>query len=86
LLQSPTPSSLPSEEEVRETQKNHPIDLFLANSNPLHFKTIEFSPKKTLKINPSLSALEEENLCNMLRENLEAFAFSYKVLEIILGG
>ena len=27
LLQSPTPSSLPLEEEVSETQRNHPIDL-----------------------------------------------------------
>eukprot|EP00253_Pinus_taeda_P005022 PITA_05022 len=78
LLQSPTPSSLPLEEDVRETQKNHPIELRLANSNPLHVKTIEFGPEKTLKINPSLSTLEEEELCNMLRENLEAFAWSYK--------
>eukprot|EP00253_Pinus_taeda_P026388 PITA_26388 len=78
LLQSLTPSSLPLEEEVRETQNNHPIDLCLANSNPLHVKTIEFGPEKTLKINPSLSALEEEKLCNILRENLESFAWSYK--------
>eukprot|EP00253_Pinus_taeda_P030117 PITA_30117 len=81
LLQSPTPSSLPLEEEVRGTQNNHPIDLCLANSNPLCVKTIEFFPKKTLKINPSLSALEEENLCNMLRENLEAFARSYNEMK-----
>ena len=42
LLQSPTPSSLPLEEEERETQNNHPTYLCLANSNPLHVKTIEF--------------------------------------------
>ena len=57
LLQSPTPSSLPLEGEVSETQNNHPIDLCLANSNPLCVKTIDSSPEKTLKINPSLSAL-----------------------------
>jgi len=53
----------------------------LADSNPLHGKTIEFSPEKTLKINPSLSTLEKEKLCNMLRENLEAFTWSYKEMK-----
>ena len=68
LLQSPTPSSLPlEEEEVKETLNNHQIDLFLADSNPLRVKTIEFGPEKTLKINPSFSAFEEEKLCNMLK-------------------
>ena len=61
LFQSPTPSSLPLDEEVRETQNNNPIDLCLIDSKPLRVKTIEFGPKKTLKINPSLSALEEES-------------------------
>eukprot|EP00253_Pinus_taeda_P001941 PITA_01941 len=80
LLQIPTPSSLPLEEEVRETQKNHPNDLCLANSNPLLVQTISVL-EKTLKINPSLSTLEEEKLCNMLRENLEAFTWSYKEMK-----
>ncbi len=34
-----------------------------------------------MKINPSLSTFEEEKLCNMLRENLEAFAWSYKEMK-----
>ena len=51
------------------------------DSNPLRVKTIEFGPEKTLKINPSLSALEEEKLCNMLSENLEAFAWSYNEMK-----
>ena len=81
LVQSPTPSSLPLEKEVRETKNNHPIKLCVANSNPLCVKTIEFNPEKTLKTNPSLSALEEEKLCNMLRENIEAVAWSYKEMK-----
>ena len=64
LLQSPTPGSLPLEEEVRETKNNHPIELCLDDSNPLSVKTIELGPDRTLKINPSLSALKEEKLCN----------------------
>jgi len=81
LLQRPTPSSLALEQRVRETHNNHPIDLCLANSNPLRVKTIECGPEKTLQINTSLSALEEEKLCNMLRENLEAFTWSYKEMK-----
>jgi len=34
-----------------------------------------------LKINPSLSTSEEEQLCNLLRENLEAFAWNYKEMK-----
>eukprot|EP00253_Pinus_taeda_P034284 PITA_34284 len=81
LLQIPTPSSLPLEEEVKATLNNHQLDLCLANSNPLQVKTIEFGPEKTLKINPSLYAFEEEKLCNLLRENLEAFTWSYKEMK-----
>ena len=50
LLQIPSPSPLSLEEEVRETPKNNPIDLHLANSNPLHVKTIEFGPEKNSKL------------------------------------
>jgi len=81
LLQCPIPASLPLEEELRETQKNHPIDLCLADSNPLHVKTIEFGLEKTLKINPSLSTLKEEKLCNMLKEKLKSFTWSYKEMK-----
>ena len=60
---------------------NHQIHLFLADSNPLRVKTIEFGPEKTLKIDPSLSTLEEEQLCKLLKENLEAFSWSYKEMK-----
>jgi len=50
MLQSPTPSSLPLEEEVRETQNNHPIELCLANSNPPCVKNIEFGLEKKIHL------------------------------------
>jgi len=81
LLQRSTPSTLSLEEVVKETQKNHPIDIYLANSNPLRVKTIEFGPERTLKINPSLSVLQEEKLCNMLKEHIDAFTWSYKEMK-----
>ena len=82
---TPTPKSnswfIPLEEELRETQNSHPIDLYSADSNPLCVKVVEFGPEKTLNINPSLSTLEDERLCNMLREHLEVFAWSYKEMK-----
>ena len=76
ILQIPTPSTLSLEEVVKGTKRNHQIDLCLVDSNPTRVKTIEFGPERTLKINPSLSVHQEENLCNMLREHLDAFAWS----------
>jgi len=80
ILQIPTPSTLSLEEVVKETKRNHHIDLCLAYSNPTHVKTIEFSPERTLKINPSLS-VHQEKLCNMLKEHLDAFAWNSKEMK-----
>jgi len=38
---------------------------------------IEFGSVMTLKINPSLFAHEEKELCVMLREHFDAFSWSY---------
>jgi len=81
ILQSPTPSTLSLEEVVKETQNNHQMDLCLTDSNHIHVKTIKFGPEKTLKINPSLFVLQEEKLCNMLKEHLDAFAWSYREMK-----
>jgi len=78
ILQNPTPNTLSLEEIAKETKGNNQIDLCLADSNPTHVKIIKFSLERTLKINPSLSVHQEEELCNMLREHLDAFAWSYK--------
>ena len=56
-----------------EAKNNLLINLCLADSNPTRVKAIEFDPKRTLKINPSLSVHQEEFLCNMLRENFDVF-------------
>ena len=62
ILQNPTPNTLSLEELVKETKRNHHIDLCLADSNPTSVKTIEFGPEMTLKINPSLSVHQEEKV------------------------
>ena len=63
---------------MKETKNNHQIDICLVDSNHTRVKTIEFGPERTLKINSSLSIHQEEELCNMLRDNLDAFAWNYK--------
>ena len=78
LIQNPPPSVSPLEDIVRETQNNPSTDLCAADSTSLHVKNIEFGPKRTLKINPSLSTSQEKELCNLLRKHLDAFAWSYK--------
>ena len=81
ILQNPTPDSLSLDEDVKETTKNHWIDLCLVDSNPTPIKTIEFRLKTALKFNPSLSVHQEEELCNMLREHLDAFAWNYNEIK-----
>jgi len=74
ILQNPTPNTLSLGKVVKETKRNHQIDLCLPQSSPTRVKTIEFGLERTLKINPSLSVHLEEELCNMLREHLGVFS------------
>eukprot|EP00253_Pinus_taeda_P013556 PITA_13556 len=42
---------------------------------------MEFGPERTLKINSSLSTSQEKELCSLLRNHLDAFAWSYKEMK-----
>eukprot|EP00253_Pinus_taeda_P024779 PITA_24779 len=53
----------------------------MANLTSLYVKNIEFDPKRTLKINPSLSTSQEKELCSLLRKHLDSFAWSYKEMK-----
>lgn len=66
---------------MNEIKDKHQIDLCLADSNNTRVKKIEFSPKRELKINPTLSLHQQEELCNMLRDNLDSFASNFKVMK-----
>ena len=46
-------------------------------------KTIEISPVKTLKINNKLTSKQEQNLLDVLKINVEAFAWDYKDMKYI---
>jgi len=73
LIQNPPPSVSPLEDPSN--------DLCVANNTSLHVKNIGFGPKRTLKINPSLFASQEKELCSILRKYLDAFAWSYKEMK-----
>lgn len=59
---------------VKKVEDNPWTDLRLADSSLTHVKMIEFGQAKKLEINPSLFAHKEKELCDILREHLDAFA------------
>ena len=81
LIQNPPPSVLLLEELVEETEANPLVDLCVANPTSLRVKNVEFGPKRTLKINSSLSTSQEKELCSLLENHLDAFAWSYKEMK-----
>ena len=81
LIQNPPPSVLPLEELVEETQANPLVDLCVVDPTSLQVKNMEFGPERTLKINSSLSTSQEKELRSLLRNHLDAFAWSYKEMK-----
>jgi hypothetical protein len=53
-------------------------DFFTADIEDPSVKTIEISPAKTLKINNKLTSQQEQKLLDVLKRNIEAFAWDYK--------
>eukprot|EP00253_Pinus_taeda_P014676 PITA_14676 len=81
LIQNPPPGALSLEELVEYTQASALVDLFVTDPTSPRVKSVEFGPKRTLKISSSLSPSQEEELCSLLSNNLDAFAWSYKQLK-----
>lgn len=69
------------DELVNKYEDNPWNDFFLIDSSPTHVKMVEFGLDKTLKINPSLPAHQENESCDMLSEHLDAFVRSYKEMK-----
>jgi hypothetical protein len=53
-------------------------DLFTVEIEDPTVKTIEIIPAKTLKINNKLTSQQEQKLLDVLKRNIEAFAWDYK--------
>ena len=81
LIQNPPPSIFPLEYLVKDTQDNPLTDLHVANRTSLYVKNIDFILERTLKVNSSLSTLQEKELCSLLGKHLDAFAWSYKEMK-----
>ena len=54
------------------------MDVHLVESTSETTKAIDFCPSRSLKINSNLSGKEEKKLCQLLKENLDAFSWDYK--------
>jgi len=81
LIQNPPPSALSLEELVEDTQANTLVDLCVTDPTSPKVKNVEFGPKRTLNINSSLSPSQEKELCSLLNNHLDAFAWSYKEMK-----
>lgn len=51
------------------------------NPDQDHAKLVEINASKTLEFNPSLSAEQEDKLCTILRQHLDAFSWDCKEIE-----
>lgn len=81
LIQNPSPSALPLEEMVEDTQASALVDLGATDLTTPRVKNVEFGLERTLKISSSLSPSQEKELCSLLTRHLEAFAWSYKEMK-----
>jgi len=66
---------------VEETQTSALVDLCVVDPTSLRVKNVEFGPERTLNINSSLSTSQENELCSLLNNHLDAFAWSYKEMK-----
>ena len=69
-----TTRNLP-ENLVKEYESLPWMELKLVYSTSKTTKAMEFGPHKSLKINSNHSNGEEEHLCHIFKENLEAFSW-----------
>jgi len=83
LIQNPPRNVLPLEDLVEETQANPLVDLCLVDPTSLRVNNVEFGPEKTLKINSSLSTSQEKELCSLLNNHLDTFAWRYKEMKVV---
>lgn len=72
---------MPIEELMKESESNPWTDFFSLDTNLELAKVVETSPSRTLKINSSLSVEREEQLCSVVRKQLDAFSWDYKEMK-----
>eukprot|EP00253_Pinus_taeda_P020547 PITA_20547 len=81
LIQNPPPGALSLVELVEDTQASALVDLCVTDPTSPRVKSVEFSPERTLKISSSLSPSQEKELCSLLNNHLDAFAWSYREMK-----
>jgi len=81
LIQNPPPSALFLWELVEDAHANTVVDLCVTDPTSPRVKNVEFGPERTLKISSSLSPSQERELCSLLNNHLDVFAWSYKEMK-----
>jgi len=81
LIQSPPPIALSLEELVEDAQASTVVDLYVTDPTSPKVNNVDFGPERTLKISSSLSPSQEKELCSLLNNHLDAFAWSYKEMK-----
>ena len=77
-IQNQSSTNIPLETLLKESEIQPWMEVKSVDKTSETTKVVEFGPSKSLKINPSLSNEEEKQLCQLLKENIEAFSCDYK--------
>lgn len=81
ILHNQPPTPILVDELMKETESNPWTGLCSLESSLGHVKIVEVGPSRTIKINHSLLAKKEEQVCNVLRQHLDDFAWDYKEMK-----
>ena len=77
-IQNQSSTNNPLKTLVKEFESQPWMEVHSVESTSESTKVIDFGPSLSLKINPNLSNEEEKHLCQLLKENLDAFSWDYK--------
>ena len=77
-IQSQSSTNTPLETLVKDSKSQPWMEVHSVDSTSETTKDIEFGPSGSLKINLNLSNEEEKQLCQLLKENLNALSWDYK--------
>ena len=74
-IQNQSSTNIPLETLVKDLESQPWMEVHSVETTSKTTKVIDFGPSSSLKINPNLSNEEEKQLCQLLKENLDAFSW-----------
>ena len=77
-IQNQSSTNTPLETLVKQSETQPWMEVKSIETTSEITKAVKFGPYRSLKINPNLSIEEEKQICQLLKENIEAFDWDYK--------